>query len=93
MAVDLHPYKSKLMELSYEDKMKISEWLRDQIDLERGQVVKEKLEQTNQKIDNFVQKASDMTQKSTNSAISAFKNAFGFNDPGKSTTSQGPEKR
>lgn len=92
MAVDLHPYKSKLMELSYEDKMKLSEWLRDQIDLERGEAVKAKLEQTSQKIDNFVQKASDMTQKSTNSAISAFKNAFGINNS-ENSTSEGPEKR
>ena len=80
------------MELSYEDKMKISEWLRDQIDLERGQVVKEKLEQTSQKIDGFVQKASDMTQKSTNSAINAFKNAFGINNS-ENPKSEGSEKR
>lgn len=62
---DLYPYKTKLMELTYEEKIKISEWLHDQIDTERADAVKEKAKKVSGQMDSFLNKAS-----------SIFKNTF-----------------
>jgi hypothetical protein len=86
---DLQPYKNTLMGLSYEDKMKISVWLQDQIDLERGEAIKEKAKKAGSMIDAFLNKASQRTSGAANSIADSFKQAFG----GNSNTTDGPEKR
>mgnify|MGYP000393743806 CR=1 FL=1 len=86
---DLQPYKNNLMGLSYEDKMKISVWLQDQIDLERGDIIKDKAQKTGSMIDAFLNKAAQKTSGVASSMSESFKQAFG----GKSDTPEGPEKR
>jgi hypothetical protein len=82
---DLKPYKDKIMELSYEDKMIFSEWLKTEIDFERGAAIKDKIKQTSSSIDSFLQKAQDKTSGLSN----MFKQAFGEN----TNNSSGPEKK
>lgn len=86
---DLQPYKNNLMGLSYEDKMKISVWLQDQIDLERGEAIKDKAQKTVSIIDAFLNKAAQKTSGAASSITDSFKQAFG----GKSDSPSGPEKR
>lgn len=86
---DLKPYQDKLMELSYEDKMKISVWLQEQIDSERGQIIKEKTKQVGDKLDAFSDKALKFAQSSGNKMMDSFRNTFGGNQQ----EQKGPEKR
>ncbi len=91
---DLLPYKNKLMELSYEDKIQMSEWLHTQIDLERGQAVKEKIKETAEKTENFLNKAAAVTATGSKNLASSFRKAFGMqNDSSSEESSTGPEKR
>ncbi len=91
---DLLPYKNKLMELSYEDKIQMSEWLHTQIDLERGQAVKEKLKETAQKTESFLNKAAEITSSGSKGLASSFRKAFGMqSNQNSEESSSGPEKR
>jgi hypothetical protein len=74
---DLQPYKNKLMELDYNEKMVISEWLRTEIDFERGQAVKEKMKQISEQTDAFIHKAAAATKSGAQSLSDTFKKAFG----------------
>lgn len=56
---DLQPYKNQLMGLTYEEKIQISEWLHTEIDLERGEAVKEKMKKVDNQIGGFLNKAMD----------------------------------
>jgi hypothetical protein len=72
---DLQPYKNKIMELTYEEKMQFSVWLQDQIDLERGDAVKEKMKEVGNKVDSFLNKAAEVTKTTGNSLLDQFKDA------------------
>lgn len=72
---DLQPYKNKLMELTYEEKIQMSEWLHTEIDLERGEAVKEKMKVVGKQVDNFLDKATKLTQKAGNSLLDQFRSA------------------
>lgn len=89
---DLLPYKNKLMELSYEDKMLMSEWLHDQIDLERGQAVKDKIKETSEKTEEFLSKAAAITSGKAKDLTSSFRNAFGMGSNSNESSGE-PEKR
>ena len=54
---DLQPYKNNLMSLTYEEKIQMSEWLHTQIELERGDIVKQKMSQVNTQFEGFLGKA------------------------------------
>lgn len=56
---DLQPFKNSLMSLSYEEKIQMSEWLHTQIELERGEHLKEKIKQVDGKVNSFLGKALD----------------------------------
>jgi len=88
---DLLPYKNKLMELSYEDKIQMSEWLHTQIDFERSAAVQEKIKQTQAKTESFLSKASNITSNGAKGLSDGFKHIFGLNS--KNENSSGPEKR
>lgn len=77
---DLTPYKNKLMELSYEEKIEMSEWLHTQIDFERGEYVKKKGAEVSEKIGNFVEKAAAVTKSAGNSLMNQFKSATNESD-------------
>ena len=77
---DLMPYKNKLMELNYNEKIEMSEWLHTQIDLERGQAVKEKMNQVGDQLDSFLNKAQQVTKTAGNSLLDQFRNATGGNN-------------
>jgi hypothetical protein len=87
---DLQPYKNKLMELSYNEKIEMSEWLHTQIDLERGEAVKEKMKQVGEQTDNFLKKAAEVTKTAGNSLMNSFKKATS-NEA--NSDSNSPEKR
>jgi len=72
---DLQPYKNKLMELTYEEKMQMSEWLHTQIDFERAEHVKKKGQEVTQKIGTFFEKAAEVTKVAGNSLLDQFKGA------------------
>lgn len=91
---DLSTYKAKLMELSYEDKMLMSEWLHDQISFERGQAVKDKIKETSEKTEDFLTKAAAITSSKSKDLASSFRNAFGMRKSSDSNESSSePEKR
>lgn len=90
---DLQPYKNNLMGLSYEDKMKLSVWLQDQIDIERGQAIKEKAKQVSAGIDNFLDKAAKKTSGAATSLSDSFKQAFGGGSTISPDSKNTPEKR
>ena len=54
---DLQPFKNSLMSLSYEEKIQMSEWLHTQIELERGEHLKEKIKEVDSKVNSFLGKA------------------------------------
>lgn len=68
---DLQPYKTKLMELSYNEKIQMSEWLHKQIELEIGQAVKEKAKVVGQQLDTFLDKAAKITKTTGNDMLNA----------------------
>ncbi len=70
---DLQPYKNKLMELTYNEKIEISEWLHTQIDFERGHAVKEKIDQLEDKMNNLFDKAAIVTKTAGNNVLDSFK--------------------
>lgn len=72
---DLQPFKNQLMSLSYEEKIQMSEWLHTQIDLERGQAVKEKAKEVGDQMNNFINKAASVTKSAGDSLLDSFKNA------------------
>lgn len=72
---DLQPYKNKLMELSYNEKIAVSEWLHTQIELEMGDAVKEKMGQVGDKMNSFIDKAAKITKSTGNSLMDNFKDA------------------
>ena len=76
---DLQPTKNQLMGLTYEEKIQISEWLHTQIDLERGQAVKEKAVKVGAQINSFLDKAAAITKTGAQNLREQFKQATGQN--------------
>lgn len=72
---DLAPYKNKLMELSYTEKIEISEWLHTQIEFERADYVKKKGAEVSNQIGNFIEKAAQVTKTTGNNLLDQFKSA------------------
>lgn len=72
---DLQPYKNNLMSLSYEEKIQMSEWLHTQIDLERGQAVKDKAAKVSGQIGSFLDKAAKITKTAGNNLLDQFRSA------------------
>jgi hypothetical protein len=70
---DLTPYKNKLNELSYEDKMEMSEWLHSQIELDRAAAIKEKAKKVEGQMDSFLTKANNTLKDTGNSILSTFR--------------------
>jgi hypothetical protein len=79
-AKDLQPFKNSLMSLTYEEKIQMSEWLHTQIDLERGEYVKQKGKEVTEQIGKFADKAAQVTKTAGNSLMDQFKKATG-NEP------------
>ena len=73
---DLMPYKNKLMELTYEEKIHMSEWLHTEIDLERAQAVKEKAAKVNDQLNSFLDKAAATTKTTGGSLLNSFRSVF-----------------
>jgi hypothetical protein len=73
---DLQPYKNKLMELTYEEKIEMSEWLHKQIELELGEAVKAKSAKVTTQMNSFIDKAAAVTKTAGNSLMDQFKGAF-----------------
>ena len=74
---DLQPYKTKLMELSYNEKIQMSEWLHKEMALEMGQAVKEKAKVVGQQLDTFLDKAAKITKTTGNDMLNTFRSATG----------------
>lgn len=72
---DLQPYKNNLMQLSYTDKIELSEWLHQEIDFERGEHVKQKGQEVTEKIGNFINKAAQVTKSTGENLLDTFKGA------------------
>lgn len=72
---DLTPYKSKLMELTYDEKIIMSEWLHKQIELEMGEAVKAKGKQVSERIGSFFEKAVQTTKVAGSNLADQFKKA------------------
>lgn len=70
---DLQPFKNSLMTLTYEEKIQMSEWLHTQIDLERGEYVKQKGKEVTEQIGKFADKAAHVTKTAGNSLMDQFK--------------------
>lgn len=85
---DLQPYKNNLMQLSYNEKIDMSEWLHTQIDAERNQAVKEKAAKVSGQLDNFLAKAAEKTKGAANGMLDAFRSATSSSD-----NIKGPEQR
>lgn len=80
---DLQPYKNQLMGLSYEEKIQMVEWLHSQIEIERGEYVKQKGKQVTEQLGSFIDKAAQATKTTGNSLLDAFKGVSGNNNQGK----------
>lgn len=72
---DLTPYKNKLNELSYEDKMEMSEWLHGQIEIDRAIAIKEKAKKVEGQMDSFLTKANNTLKDTKNSILDVFRSA------------------
>lgn len=70
---DLSPYKAKIMELSYEEKMEMSEWLHTQIETERSSIIKEKAKKVEGQMDNFLTKATTTLKGAGNNLLKSFR--------------------
>lgn len=85
---DLQPFKNSLMTLTYEEKIQMSEWLHTEIDLERGEYIKEKGKQVSDRIGSFIDKAANVTKTAGNSLMDQFKGAMNHD-----SNSNLPEKK
>lgn len=74
---DLQPYKTKLMELTYNEKIEMSEWLHKQIELEMGQAVKDKAKIVGDQLNSFINKAAKVTKTAGNDLLNSFREATG----------------
>ena len=72
---DLKPYMDKLMELSYEEKIQMSEWLHKEIELEMGDAVKAKAQKVGEQLSSFLDKAAATTKSAGNSLLDSFRDA------------------
>lgn len=72
---DLQPYKNNLMQLSYTEKIELSEWLHQEIDFERGEHVKQKGKEVTEQIGNFINKAAQVTKTAGNDMLDSFRSA------------------
>jgi hypothetical protein len=82
---DLQPVKDSLKTLTYEEKIQLSEWLHEQIDLERGEYINKKGAEVSEKFNSFLDKASEITKGTMKSLSTQFRTVDDNNG--------GPEKR